>query len=230
MSDNPRILFVVTNNDQLGNTNEETGYWLSEVSHPYNVFDEAGYTIDFVSPQGGPAPVDPLSEDYDDPINAQFVESEAYTEQLQNTLTPSEVNSEEYDAIFFAGGYGPMWDLPDNEEIASLVVEIYEAGKIVSAVCHGPAGLVNVQRSDGEYLVAGKRVASFTNAEEDENDRQDVVPFLLESELEVRGADHHSAGVWDEQIEVDGRLVTGQNPASAKGVAESVIDLIEENK
>jgi putative intracellular protease/amidase len=227
MAESQRILFVVTNHDQLGETDEQTGYWLGEASHPYHVFTDAGYSVDFVSPNGGAAPVDPDSEDYDDPINDEFVDSEAYTEQLQNTLSPSDINPEEYAGIFFVGGHGPMWDVATNDDLATLTRQFYEAGDVVSAVCHGPAGLVNVQLSDGNPLVDGKRVTGFTNEEEDDVGLTDVVPFLLESKLEEQGADHRGAEPWTEQVEVDGHLVTGQNPGSAQATAEETLTIIE---
>jgi putative intracellular protease/amidase len=227
MAESQQVLFVVTNHDQLGDTGEKTGYWLGEASHPYHALTEAGYTVDFVSPNGGATPVDPDSEDYDDPINEEFVESDAYTEQLQNTLIPDDIDPDDYAAILFVGGHGPIWDVTENDQLATLAAQIYEAGGVVSAVCHGPVGILNVQLSDGEYLIDGKRVAGFTNEEEEEVGYTDAVPFLLESELEERGADHRSAEPWAEQVETDGRLVTGQNPQSAQKLGDEVVEAIE---
>ncbi|WP_330631721.1 type 1 glutamine amidotransferase domain-containing protein [Halocatena halophila] len=226
-NDSQRVLFVVTNHDQLGATDEKTGYWLSEASHPYHVLTDAGFAVDFASPEGGVAPVDPESEDLDDPINEAFVESDAYTDQLQNTHPLDDIDPTAYEGIVLVGGHGPMWDFPDNEQLQSLLAQIYESGGVVGAACHGSVGLVNVQLSNGDYLVDGKRLTSFTDEEEQEVALTDAVPFLLETKLEERGADHHASDPWAEYVEVDGRLVTGQNPASAKAVGEALVRKLE---
>lgn len=221
-----RILFVLTSNADLGNTGKKTGYFLSEVTHPLEVLTDAGYTIDFVSPQGGPAPMDPGSRDMDDPANQKFLGSEKWQRAIDNTRQPEDVNPEDYDAIFYAGGHGTMWDLPDSQALADLTAKIYENDGIVGAVCHGPAGLVNVKLSNGDYLVKDKKVASFTDDEERGVKLDEVVPFLLESKLKERGAKHGKADPFQSHVEVDGRLVTGQNPQSAKAVGEAIRDVL----
>ena len=221
-----RILFVLTSHDELGDTGEKTGYFLSEVAHPYHVLRDAGCSIDFVSPQGGAVPMDPSSHDLDDPDNAAFLDDEDAQAALEDTFAPGEVDPDDYDAIYFAGGHGTMWDLPHDEQLAALTQRIYEDGGAVGAVCHGPAGLVNVERADGEPLVAGRTVACFTNEEERAMELDDAVPFLLETQLRERGATIEKADNFEEQVVVDGRLVTGQNPASAKGVGEALARIV----
>ncbi|GAB4568368.1 MAG: type 1 glutamine amidotransferase domain-containing protein [Haliangiales bacterium] len=220
-----RILIAVTSHDQLGDTGQRTGFYLSEVTHPYYAFTKAGYAVDFVSPKGGAAPMDGV--DRDDPQNAAFLDDASLMARIGATLRPDQVEAERYAAIFFAGGYGTMWDFPDDEGLQGLTRDIYEAGGVAAAVCHGPAALVNVQLSDGSYLVAGKRVAAFTNQEEVAAERLDVIPFELETRLIERGAKHEAAPNFEAQVITSGRLVTGQNPASASGVAKAVIGLVE---
>jgi len=216
-----KILFVVTSHDQKGNTGEKTGYYLSEVSHPWEVLHSAGYEIDFVSPKGGKAPVDGFN--MDDPINKRFWENATYRSKIENTLKPSEINPNDYIAIHYAGGHGTMWDFADNKEIAEIARIIYENNGVVSAVCHGPAGLVNIKLSNGKYLVDGKKVNAFTNEEEVAVKLENVVPFLLESKLKERGAIFEKSGLWQKHVTVDQRLVTGQNPQSAEGVGKATL-------
>lgn len=216
-----KILFVVTSHNKKGNTGKQTGYYLSEVSHPWDVLHNAGYEIDFVSPKGGKAPVDGFN--LNDPINKKFWEDKTYRHKIENTLKPSQINPAEYIAIHYAGGHGTMWDFPENKEIAEIATKIYENNGYISAVCHGPSGLVNIKLRDGKYLVDGKKVNAFTNEEEQAAGLTNVVPFLLESELIKRGAIFEKSGLWQSHVTVDQRLITGQNPASAKKVGESLL-------
>ncbi|AFD08691.1 type 1 glutamine amidotransferase domain-containing protein [Solitalea canadensis] len=216
-----KILFVVTSHDKKGNTGEPTGFYLSEVTHPWKVLTEAGYEIDFVSPKGGKAPVDGF--DLSDPDNKEFWNNKEYHNKIEHTLKPSQVNPADYVAIHYAGGHGAMWDFADNKQLAQLAAKIYENGGVVSAVCHGPAGLVNIKLSKGNYLVSGKKVNGFTNEEEKAVKLETVVPFLLEDKLIERGAKYEKSGLWQEHVTVDQRLVTGQNPQSAKGVGQAVL-------
>lgn len=220
-----RILFVVTSHDKKGNTGEATGYYLGEVSHPWEVLHSAGYEIDFVSPKGGRAPVDGF--DLSDPVNKQFWEDKTYRQKVENTMKPAEVDASKYAAIFYAGGHGAMWDFADNQEIAQIAKKIYENNGLVSAVCHGPAGLVNIKLSNGKYLVDGKKVNAFTNEEETAVKLENVVPFLLENKLKERGAQFEKSGLWQPHVTVDGRLITGQNPQSAKGVGEAILSSLK---
>ncbi|RED43949.1 putative intracellular protease/amidase [Winogradskyella eximia] len=216
-----KILFVVTSHSEKGDTGEKTGYYLGEVSHPWDVLHTAGYEIDFVSPQGGKAPVDAF--DMSDAINKKYWNNNTYRNKIENTKKPSEVNPEDYVAIHYAGGHGAMWDFADNEEIAEIAAKIYENNGIVSAVCHGPAGLVNIKLSNGLYLVDGKKVNAFTNEEEVKVNLEDVVPFLLEDTLKERGAIFEKSAPFTEHVVADQRLVTGQNPQSAHGVGKATL-------
>lgn len=220
------ILFIVSSASAIGPNNLKTGNFLPEVSHPYYEFVDHGYTIDFVSIQGGAPPLYGTDEkNLADPLNKSFMDGEALV-KFNNSKPFSSVDMSGYDAIFVPGGLGPMVDMPENTLLQSAIATSYERGAIISAVCHGPASLLNVKLSDGSYLIAGKRLTSFTNNEEESYAKNDV-PFLLESALKNRGAEHIGAPNWEANTIVDGRLVTGQNPASAKGVAVEVISLLE---
>ena len=216
-----KILFVVTSHSEKGNTGEKTGFYLSEVSHPWEVLHSAGYEIDFVSPKGGKAPVDGFN--LEDPINKKFWENQYYRNKVENTLRPSEVNPENYIAILYAGGHGTMWDFAENKELAEIASKIYENNGVVSAVCHGPAGLVNIKLKSGKYLVDGKKVNAFTNEEEVAVGLEKVVPFSLEDKLIERGAIFEKSGLWQKHVTVDERLVTGQNPQSAEEVGKATL-------
>ncbi|WP_033442169.1 type 1 glutamine amidotransferase domain-containing protein [Saccharothrix sp. NRRL B-16314] len=221
MSEQKKILIALTSHERLGDTGRTTGFYLPEAAHPWRVFTEAGYEVDLVSVRGGNPPRDGV--DPSDAVQTRFLADEVVAGKLAATPTPAEVDPGQYAAILFAGGHGTMWDFPDDSALAGVARDIYEAGGVVSAVCHGPAGLVNVTLSDGTPLVAGKRVAAFTNAEEQAVGLDKVVPFLLQSRLEERGAVHVPADNFAANVVVDDRLVTGQNPASATGVAEAVV-------
>ncbi len=218
---------VLTSHSELGSTGEKTGWYLPEVSHPYEELKDLGYEIEFASPKGGKAPMDESSLDLEDRANREFLANPLLVAKVENTLKPELLDAKDYAAIFFAGGHGTMWDFADNKPLARLAAAIYEQGGVVSAVCHGPAGLVNVRLNDGSYLVAGKKVAAFTNGEEDEAGMTGVVPFALESLLRERGALSQLADNWSENVAVDGRLVTGQNPKSAKKVGAEVAKLLK---
>ncbi|PWJ42088.1 type 1 glutamine amidotransferase domain-containing protein [Sediminitomix flava] len=221
-----KILFVLSSHSELGDTGKETGYYLSEAAHPYEVLHKAGYQIDFVSPKGGKAPVDGF--DLDDKVNKAFWENEEIQKQLNNTLKPSQVKAKDYVAIHYVGGHGTMWDFPNNKKLAKIARDIYENEGVVSAVCHGPSGLLNIKLSNGEYLIEGKNVSVFTNEEEEAVKLTEVVPFSLEDEFIAKGAKVDKAENWASKVSVDGRLVTGQNPASAKEVGEAIITLLSE--
>lgn len=219
---------VLTSHSELGSTGQKTGFYLPEAAHPYTVFTQAGYEVDFVSPQGGQPPMDGV--DLEDPLQKAFVDDPVVTEKLAQTLTPDQINSSDYIAIFYAGGHGVMWDFPYNVALAQIATAIYERRGVVAAVCHGPAGLVNVTLSDGSYLVAGKTVSTFTNEEEAAVELTDVVPFLLETRLRERGAEITKAPNFEPHVAVSERVVTGQNPASATPVAEAVVEVLSQRE
>lgn len=222
------ILFVVTSHGKLGETGKETGYYLSEVTHPWQVLTKAGYTIDFVSPRGGKPPVEGF--DLADPVNKEFWDNQTYRDKIENTMKPSEVDPDKYAAIYFAGGHGTMWDFPDNKELAAITKKIYNNGGVVSAVCHGPAALVNVKLDNGKHLVDGKKINSFTNEEEKAVKKDDIVPFMLETVLIERGAKFEKSGIEEAHVVTSERVVTGQNPQSAKGVGEAILKEINAQK
>ena len=219
------ILCVVTSHPIKGDSGQPTGFWLSELTHPLAVFKDAGIPTELASIRGGQPPVDGFN--LSDEINARFWKDPTFRNELANSLCLADVGPSDYSAVFFAGGHGTMWDYADNPAVQKVIREIFEAGGVVSAVCHGPAALVNVKLSDGSYVVAGKRVASFTDEEEAEVKATTIVPFLLASTLNARGALHQAAPNWSANVVADGRLVTGQNPASARGVGEAVHDLVK---
>lgn len=217
-------LIVLSSHDQLGDTGRATGYYLPEAAHPHKVFTEAGWAVDFVSPQGGKPPMDGV--DLSDPVQQAFLDDPQVASALAATATPDQIDPSDYDVIFYAGGHGTMWDFPDNARLAEVAAQMYEAGGVVAAVCHGPAGLVNIRLSDGSYLVSGKQVSAFTDDEERAVGLDQVVPFLLQTRLTERGAHHSGAANFQPHVVGDDRLVTGQNPASATAVAERVVALV----
>lgn len=221
----PKVLFVLTSHSELGDTGEETGFYLSEASHPWKELTSHGIDVDFISIEGGLPPVDGFK--LDDPVNKEFWEDPKVQEKLKGTRTPDQVDPKQYDAIHFVGGHGTMWDFPENKRIAYLASAIHEKGGYISAVCHGPAGLLNIRRADGRYLVDGLKVTSFTNSEEEAAELTEVVPFLLQDALEERGAEFVAADNWTENVQVDNRLITGQNPQSAKKLGEALVKALK---
>jgi putative intracellular protease/amidase len=221
----PKVLFVLSSHPTLGSTGKETGWYLPEAAHPYAILTQAGIEVDFASPQGGAPPM--IGGDLSDEVQKAFLDTPETAAAVRNTARLDEVDAADYDAILLVGGHGTMWDFPDDQALAPLIAEIFDAGGAVSAVCHGPAGLVNVKLGDGTYLVAGRRVAAFTDEEEEAMGMTDVVPFLLESTLRQRGALHDGADRFEPKVEVDGRLVTGQNPASAAPMAEALVGVLK---
>lgn len=224
MSSKP-VLFVLTSHATKGSTGQPTGFWLGEVTHPLAVLDAAGIKAEFASIQGGEPPVDGF--DLKDPTNARYWDDERFRAAIRTTKKLADVNPADYAAVLYAGGHGAVWDFPDSEAAQRVTREVYEAGGIVAAVCHGPAALVNAKLSNGRHLVDGKRVAGFTDSEEQAVGLEKVVPFLLASTLKQRGALHEGAADWQVKVVVDGRLVTGQNPQSATGVGEALRDLLQ---
>lgn len=222
---NKKVLFVLTNTDRLGNTGHKTGAYLSEVTHPYDEFIRAQYEVDMISPQGGKVPLDGVA--MDDPLNATWMNDEEFLSKIENTQKPSDVNASDYCAIYFAGGHGAMFDFPDNTQLQNLALKIYENDGVIGSVCHGAAALVNLRLQGGGYLVQGHEVSSFTNEEEETVGMEKSVPFLLQTRLEERGAHHTSSPRFVTHVVRSGRLVTGQNPASAAGVGLSIVEVLD---
>ncbi|KAK3089523.1 hypothetical protein FSP39_004252 [Pinctada imbricata] len=220
-----KILIVVTNHGNLGDTDKKTGWYLPEVAHPYHVFKEAGYDVTFVSPKGGRSPM----------ATVKFTEMTTYVNgsevgqvhELDNTLSPYQINISEYRAIVYAGGHGPMWDVAENIELAQMCTNLYENGGLVAAVCHGAAGLINVKLSNGQNIVKGRTITSFTNSEEAAIALTDVMPFLLETRLKELGANFIADDDFKRNVQLDHRLITGQNPASSKRMAKKLVEILK---
>lgn len=220
-----KILFVLTSTEWLGNSGHKTGAYLSEVTQPYDCFVRVGYDVDMCSPHGGPVPLDGVK--MDDPYNAIWMNDTEFVEKITKTLTPWQVQSTDYCGLYFAGGHGAMFDFPDNLQLQKLAAEVYENNGVVASVCHGAAGLVNVRLSDGSFLVKDREVACFTNEEEQTVGMERVVPFLLQNKLIEHGAHHTSAPRFVGHVVKSGRLVTGQNPASALDVGHAVVEVLD---
>lgn len=234
-----KILVIVTNTDQFEKVGFRTGLWLSELTHFWEVADKAGYKMDIASPSGGKVPLDPESlmvSQIADAVglageSTKMYEDKEFMSRLNDTMRVSEANVADYDAIYMTGGHGVMFDFPDNKGLSELTAQFYEAGKVVSAVCHGVCGLLNVKLSNGEYLLKNKDVTGFSWNEEKKAKRDEAVPFSLEDDLQKRGAKYTTAMLpFSSHVVQDGLLITGQNPKSAKGVGEATIKKIQEIK
>lgn len=221
-----RILLVLTSHDQLGDTGEPTGFWYEEMAAPYYRFIDAGVDVVLASPKGGKPPMDPMSNgsDYQTDATHRFDADATAQAALATTVRLDSVSAGDFDSIFYAGGHGPMYDLAEDPVSIALIQDVWRAGKPVSSTCHGPAVLRHAVDTDGEPLVRGKRVTGFTNSEEAAVERTDAVPFLLEDELRRLGGDYSKTDDWQPYIQVDGRLITGQNPNSAGPVADAVLE------
>ena len=224
------ILIVLTSHSQLGETEHKTGFWLEEFAAPYYALKDAGVEITLASPKGGHPPLDPKSDlpENQTEFTKRFRADAPAVTLLANTKRLANVSANDYDAIFFPGGHGPMWDLAGDAKSIALIEDFIKDGKPVGAVCHGPAVLVDVHRKDGEYFLKGKHVTAFSNTEEKAIGLDSVVPFLLEDRLRERGAIYSRAEDWTPHVQVDGMLVTGQNPASSRPVADALLKLIRE--
>lgn len=224
-----KALIVCTNHDKYPTKTNKTGLWFSELTHFYSVMARRRILMDIVSPLGGEIPIDERSLDMKDEVNAQLWKDETFRDQIKNSLKPSDVNPQEYRLIYYAGGHGAMWDLPENPELQTITREIYERGGIVTAVCHGVCGLLNVRLSDGSFLITDKYLTGFTNMEETFASLVSEVPFYLEDKLKERQAHFTKSLVpFMEYIEMDERLITGQNPNSARKVASKALEELYE--
>jgi len=223
------ILFVLTSHDALGNTGEKTGFWIEEFAAPYYTFADAGSTITLASPAGGQPPIDPKSalEDFQTDATRRFDLDSDLQKKLSTTLRLSDVSADDYDAIFYPGGHGPLWDLTTDADSIRLIEAFARQNKPVSAVCHAPSVLLNAQDAQGASLFHGKRVTGFSNTEEAAVGLTDIVPFLLEDELKKRGGLYSQGPDWGPYCVQDGVLITGQNPASSAAVAEAVLSLLK---
>jgi putative intracellular protease/amidase len=223
---NMKILMVLTSHDQLGDTGLKTGFWLEEFAAPYYVFKDANADITIASPKGGQPPLDPKSDEPDFQTDAtnRFKKDTVAQAALANSLKLADISPDDFDAVFYPGGHGPLWDLAEDRNSISLIEVMYAAGKTVGAVCHAPAVFRHTEAADGSPLVEGKSVTGFSNSEEDAVELTGVVPFLLENELQAIGANYSKSSDWHPYIVTDGNLVTGQNPASSEGVAQALLE------
>lgn len=216
------VLFVLTSNDSLGSTGNKTGFWVEEFASPYYLLTDGGHNVTLASPEGGQPPIDPNSdtEDAATPATDRFEKDEETQKVLANTHKLSEINTEDYDAVFYPGGHGVLWDLVEDKESIDLIETMYANEKPVAFVCHAPAVLKHVKGTNKEPLVKGKKVTGFTNEEEAAVQLTDIVPFLLEDMLKENGGIYSKIDDWEPYAIEDGLLITGQNPASSEKVAE----------
>ena len=224
------ILIVLTSHDTLGNTGRKTGFWLEEFAAPYYAFVDAGAKVTLASPAGGQPPLDPKSDDPDAQTDdtRRFRQDADAQRQLAATLRLAQVQAADYDAVFYPGGHGPLWDLAEDSNSVALIETMLAAGKPVAAVCHAPGVLRHAKTADGKPLVQGRQVTGFSNAEEAAVQLSDVVPFLVEDELKQLGGQYTSGPDWQPHMVGDGLLVTGQNPASSVGVAQALLDRLKD--
>jgi putative intracellular protease/amidase len=220
-----KILIVLSSHDQLGDTGAKTGTWYEELAAPYYVFTDAGHDVTLASPKGGRPPIDPKSANrpFDTPADHRFESDEQAQAVFANTAVLADISADTFDTVFYPGGHGPLYDLYDDPASIALIQTLYAAGKPVATVCHGAAVLLNVKGSDGRPLIEGRHVTGFTVGEEAAMGLTDVVPFLVETEMIKLGSDYSKVGNFEPYTVTDGLLVTGQNPASAKGTAEALL-------
>ena len=223
-----KIAMILTSHDQLGNTGHKTGFWLEEFAAPYYAFKDAGATLTLASPKGGQPPLDPKSDD----ASAQTAATERFKKDpeaqqaLAHTVTLDTIKADDFDAVFYPGGHGPLWDLAEDAKSIALIETMYAAGKPVAAVCHAPGVLRHVKAADGTPLVKGKAVAGFTNTEEEAVQLTNIVPFLVEDMLKENGGDYSKGADWQPYVVTAGNLITGQNPASSEPAAQELLKLL----
>ena len=227
-----KILFVLTSHSQLGNTDQKTGFWIEEFASPYYVLSDAGATITIASPAGGQPPVDPKSEakEAQSPSTERFFKDMEAIDKVAYSLKLSDVNFNDYDAVFYPGGHGPLWDLATDKTSIKLIEDFYNSQKPIAFVCHAPAALVNAKAENGEPLVKGKKVTGFSDTEEDAVGLTKIVPFLLETELKKLGGHYSKGPDWASFTQQDGLLITGQNPASSEEVAKLLLKTLKGEK
>lgn len=224
-----KVLFVLTSHSELGETGEQTGFWVEEFAAPYYVLADAGVEITVASPKGGQPPVDPKSE----LPEAQTIASHRYYNdhillvKVASSLELNEIDQDDYDAVFYPGGHGPLWDLSKDENSIQLIEDFYRHDKPIAFVCHAPAALMMVKDANGDPLVKGKEVTGFSNTEEEAVKLTTIVPFLLEDELTKLGANYSKGTDWSVHVKKDGLLITGQNPASSEEVAKLLLQMLQ---
>lgn len=220
-----KILMVLTSHNALGNTGQKTGFWVEEFAAPYYAFIDAGVEVTLATPKGGEAPIDPTSTlaDFQTVATKRYDSDQEAQKKIATTEALSSVKQDDFDAVFYPGGHGPLWDLTDNQESIALIESFLSANKAVAAVCHASTALLNVKDASGEFALKGKAVTGFANSEEEAVQLTEVVPFLLEDELIKRGGDYQKAEDWHAFVVQDGFIITGQNPASSALAAEKLL-------
>ena len=223
-----RILIVLTSHSDLGNTDKKTGFWIEEFAAPYYVLADAGAELTVASPKGGQPPVDPRSEapEAQTAATKRFYGDYELIDKVAHTAKLSEVNESDFDAVFYPGGHGPLWDLANDEQSIALIENFYKNSKPVAFVCHAPAALIKVKAPNGEPLLKGKEVTGFSNSEEEAVKLTKVVPFLLEDEIKKLGGHYSSGPDWGVYVKTDGLLITGQNPASSEAAAKQLLEVL----
>ena len=223
-----KVLIVLTSHSELGNTGHKTGFWIEEFAAPYYTLKDAGAELTIASPKGGQPPIDPKSAEPASQTDAtrRFNQDKELQQLLASTKQLSEVSADDFDAVFYPGGHGPLWDLTNDTDSIQLIQNFWKAGKPVAAVCHAPAVLLNVKDENGNALVKGKNVTGFTNTEEEAVKLTKVVPFLLEDELKKKGGHYSKKDDWASYVVQDGKLITGQNPASSEEAAKQLLGLL----
>ena len=227
-----KVLIVLTSHGDLGNTGKKTGFWVEEFAAPYYVLADAGVELTIASPKGGQPPVDPKSEtaDAQTPATERFYSDNELIDKVAHTLKLTEINQLDYDAVFYPGGHGPLWDLATDETSISLIEDFYKSNKPIAFVCHAPSALIKVKAPNGAPLVKGKEVTGFSNTEEEAVKLTEVVPFLLEDELKKLGANYSKGDDWSSYVKEDGLLITGQNPASSEATARQLLIALNKKK
>jgi putative intracellular protease/amidase len=224
-----KVLFVLTSHEDLGNTGKKTGFWLEEFSDPYYLLTDNGIEVTLASPKGGRPPMDPssASENYQTEGTKRFGTDNKIQELLSNTVKLATINVADYDAVFYPGGHGPLWDLAEDENSIAILEGFFNTNKPIAVACHAPAIFKNTKKQDGTPLVKGLKVTGFSNSEETASGLLEVVPFLVEDMLIANGAIYSKGADWTPHVVEDGSLITGQNPASAKGVAEKLLNKLK---
>ncbi|HTL07414.1 MAG TPA: type 1 glutamine amidotransferase domain-containing protein [Chitinophagaceae bacterium] len=224
-----KVLFVLTSHSALGNTGKKTGFWIEEFAAPYYTLADNGVDITIASPKGGQPPIDPKSEapDAQTAATKRYSADTALKEKLAHTKKLADVKAADFDAVFYPGGHGPMWDLYEDKNSIALIQNFWADGKPVAALCHAPSALLNVQDKNGEPLVKGKKVTGFTNTEEEAVQLTNIVPYLLQDELKARGGQYSRGTDWSSYVVEDGMLITGQNPASSEEAAKKLLALLK---
>ncbi|KKD00891.1 MULTISPECIES: type 1 glutamine amidotransferase domain-containing protein [Photobacterium] len=223
-----KVLMILTSHDKLGDTDHQTGFWLEEFTTPYYTLADAGAEITLASPKGGLPPIDPRSQDESSAVDStrRYASDQTLQSALSHTFKLAEMDASEFDAVFYPGGHGPLWDLADDKDSIALIEQFYAQGKPVGAVCHGPAVFKSTRNAQGEPLVSGKRVTGFSNEEEAAVELTDIVPFLVEDMLKANGGLYVKKDNWQSHVVTDGLLITGQNPNSSQACAQSVLDAL----